>query len=128
MATDSQMSNGVVEGCVLRLLKDDYRYSGEIVALMRANGFTDFSEGTLYPLLLRLEKAGYFDTLRQATNNSPPKKYYKLSAEGRERLKNFENMWLDLVLSVNNIFNTPGSRENSRTDDNNTGETDNNEA
>ena len=127
MATDSQMSKGVLEGCILRLLKDDYRYSGEIVALMRANGFTDFSEGTLYPLLLRLEKAGYFDTLRQATNNSPPKKYYKLSAAGRERLENFESMWRDLVLSVNNILNTSGRREDSRTDDNDTGGTDSDE-
>ncbi len=127
MTTDSQMSKGVLEGCVMRLLKDDYRYSGEIVALMRANGFGDFSEGTLYPLLLRLEKAGYFDTLRQATNNSPPKKYYKLSAAGRERLENFESMWRDLVLSVNNILNTSGRREDSRTDDNDTGGTDSDE-
>ncbi len=104
MAFDSQLGKGVLEGCILKLLEGCFRYSGEIVTLMRECGFADFSEGTLYPMLLRLEKAGCFVTEKRATSNSPPKKYYKLSATGLERLKTFENMWNELVGSVEKVF------------------------
>ena len=106
MALDSQLGKGVLEGCILKLLERSYRYSGEVVALMRKCGFEDFSEGTLYPMLLRLEKAGCFDTEKRSTNNSPPKKYYKLSQTGLEILKSFENMWGEVVEAVEKVFGT----------------------
>ena len=83
MGTDTQLNKGVLEGCVLKLLERDFLFSGEIVGKMRASGFSDFSEGTLYPLLLRLEKDGCFEVKRVPSPNSPPKKYYKLSVAGR---------------------------------------------
>ncbi len=106
MSLDPQLGKGVLEGCILKLLEKNYRYSGEIVALMRECGFTDFSEGTLYPMLLRIEKAGCFETEKRSTNNSPPKKYYKLSEKGLEKLKNFENMWFETLKNVENVFNS----------------------
>ena len=103
MGTDAQLSKGILEGCVLRLLKKDFRFSGEIVSAMREAGF-DFSEGTLYPMLLRLEKDGLFDVKREASPNGPPKKYYKLSVRGLERLREFEDSWKEMSHNVNNIF------------------------
>src|SRR5699024_9448844 len=52
MGTDAQLNKGVLEGCVLKLLEGDFLFSAEIVERMRGRGFSDFSEGTLYPMLL----------------------------------------------------------------------------
>ena len=103
MGTDAQLSKGILEGCVLRLLKDDFRFSTEIVVAMRKAGF-DFSEGTLYPMLLRLEKDGCFIIRRETSPNGPPKKYYKLAPHGVERLNDFESAWKEISGNVNNIF------------------------
>jgi len=104
MGIDSQLVKGVLEGCVLKLLENDFLYSNEIVLLMRKNGFTDFSEGTLYPMLLRLEKEGCFLIMKKPTTNSPPKKFYKLSEFGLQKLNRFEEMWNETLNNVNNIF------------------------
>lgn len=108
MTIDTQLSKGVLEGCVLRLLEGRYRYSGEIVSLMRGCGFTYFSEGTLYPMLLRLEKAGCFTVIKKSTSNSPPKKYYKLSEGGLKKLRAFEEDWGNICAAMQNIFAVDG--------------------
>ena len=104
MGTDTQLNKGVLEGCVLRLLKNQFRYSSEIVFLMRANGFGDFSEGTLYPMLLRLERENCFIVEKRASENSPPKKYYRLSDKGLQKLNEFVEMWQNTSSGVNKIL------------------------
>lgn len=104
MGTDTQLNKGVLEGCVLKLLERDFLFSGEIVGKMRASGFSDFSEGTLYPLLLRLEKDDCFEVKRVPSPNSPPKKYYKLSVAGRKRLNIFFRQWQDISTRIDTIF------------------------
>ena len=107
MGTDAQLNKGVLEGCVLRLLKGQKLFSGEIVEKMRGCGFTDFSEGTLYPMLLRLERDGCFEISRTPSLNSPPKKYYTLSAKGRQKLAAFEEQWRELSQNIRNVFSQP---------------------
>lgn len=104
MTSNTQLNKGVLEGCVMKLVKTEYLCPSEIVEAMRTAGFTEFSEGTLYPMLLRMEKEGCFETMRQITRNSPPKKYYKLSENGRERLKHFYLMWTATAQNVAKIF------------------------
>lgn len=105
MTSDTQLSKGILEGCVLRLVKTKYLCPAEIVDAMRTAGFAEFSEGTLYPMLLRLEKEGCFETKRQATRNSPPKKFYRLSESGRARLEQFYRLWSATAQNVAKIFN-----------------------
>ena len=75
-----------------------------IVEKMRASGFSDFSEGTLYPMLLRLEREGCFEVRRVPSPNSPPKKYYTLSAAGKMKLALFEEQWNNLTRNIANVF------------------------
>ena len=110
MGTDTQLNKGVLEGCVLKLLERDFLFSAEIVERMRQCGFSDFSEGTLYPMLLRLEKEGCFEIKRVPSPNGPPKKYYKLSAAGRQKLSLFEEQWNGLARNIANLFS---KKENS---------------
>ena len=58
MTSDTQLNKGILEGCVMKLVKTAYRCPAEIVDAMRTAGFAEFSEGTLYPMLLRREKEG----------------------------------------------------------------------
>lgn len=104
MGIDAQLNKGVLEGCVLRLLEQDLLFSAEIVGKMRASGFADFSEGTLYPMLLRLEKEGCFEIKRVPSPNGPPKKYYTLSAAGKMKLALFEEQWNNLTRNIANVF------------------------
>ena len=54
----SQMLKGTLEGCILKVISQKETYGYEISENLRTYGFTDISEGTIYPLLLRLEKNG----------------------------------------------------------------------
>lgn len=105
MTSDTQLNKGILEGCVMKLVKTEYRCPAEIVDAMRTAGFAEFSEGTLYPMLLRLEKEGCFETKRQATRNSPPKKFYTLSENGKTRLEQFYRLWSATAQNVAKIFN-----------------------
>ena len=104
MGTDAQLNKGVLEGCVLKLLEGDFLFSAEIVERMRGCGFSDFSEGTLYPMLLRLEREGCFIVARKPSPNGPPKKYYKLSETGKQKLDTFFAQWQELSQSIANVF------------------------
>ena len=60
-------------------------------------------EGTLYPLLTRLKNAGLLSYRWEESQQGPPRKYYELTYEGREYLKELDNSWEELVESVNMI-------------------------
>ena len=87
----------------MKLLEKEYLYSGDIVKKMRECGFP-FSEGTLCPMLARLDKEGCFDSIKKTSANSPPRKYYKLSAKGLEKLKNFTEVWQETVACVEKVY------------------------
>ncbi len=103
MRTDTQLYKGILEGCVLKLLETEYLYSGDIVKRMRECGFP-FSEGTLCPMLARLDKEGLFDSIKKMSANSPPRKYYKLSEKGLERLRSFTEGWRETVICVKKVY------------------------
>lgn len=104
MGIDTQLNKGVLEGCVLWLLQKQPLFSGEIVERMRKCGFSDFSEGTLYPMLLRLEREGCFLITRVPNSCGPPKKYYTLSGKGKKRLELFIGQWQELMRCIGNLF------------------------
>ncbi|NLP23757.1 MAG: PadR family transcriptional regulator [Syntrophomonadaceae bacterium] len=100
----TQMLKGILEGCVLQIVKDKARYSQEIVELLKQKGFTNVSEGTLFPMLLRLDKDGLFDTEKVSTSIGPNRKYYILNEKGEIQLNQFITAWNDLKLKVDNIL------------------------
>jgi PadR family transcriptional regulator PadR len=73
------MLKGILEGCVLKILSKKRCYSQEMVQMLKAYGFDNISEGTIFPMLLRLEKGGLFQTEKVGTNLGPSRKYYSLS-------------------------------------------------
>ena len=101
-----QLRRGVLEFCVMALLREDERYAFELVrTLGEADGLVT-SEGTLYPLLGRLRREGVVETTWRESPTGPPRRYYRLTPTGRERLAAFTTEWARFRASVDTILET----------------------
>jgi PadR family transcriptional regulator PadR len=100
----SQLRRGVLEFCVLALLRDGERYSYELVrALGDADGLVT-TEGTLYPLLGRLRREGVVDTSWRESPSGPPRRYYRLTPDGQAALSSFVVEWARFRDSVDALL------------------------
>src|SRR5690625_7578885 len=83
----TQMLKGILEGCLLAIIKNKEVYGYELAEKLESYGFRDFSEGTIYPLLMRMQKQELLrSTLRKSTSR-PRRKYYTLASQGEHALK-----------------------------------------
>lgn len=99
-AAQAQMRKGVLELCILSILSQGDAYPTEIIDKLK---FTKLVvvEGTLYPLLTRLKNTGLLAYRWEESNSGPPRKYYKLTEEGENYLKELQISWQELVEAVN---------------------------
>ncbi|MBN1500558.1 MAG: PadR family transcriptional regulator [Spirochaetes bacterium] len=97
-----QFKKGVLELCVLTLLQNDDRYGYELVSRISQN--IEISEGTIYPLLRRLQKDGNVTTYLRESNEGPPRKYYKLTESGKKMCSELTDEWFGFVKKVNIIL------------------------
>ena len=97
--TKAQMRKGVLEYCILSILKNGEAYPSEIIDKLKA-GKLIVVEGTLYPLLTRLKNAGLLSYRWEESKSGPPRKYYQLTEIGSVFLKELETTWNDLVKAV----------------------------
>ena len=86
MENNAQLLKGVLEYCVLKLIAQEPTYGYEIVMHLKQVGFSDLSESTLYPLLLRLEQQGKVTVERRPSPKGPSRKYYIVTEEGQQAL------------------------------------------
>lgn len=100
----SQFLRGTLEGCILKIINDYEVYGYEIAERLKKYGLDNVSEGTIYPLLLRLEKNGFVDSVKKESALGPKRKYYNLSNLGKKELKNFYDNWEELRDSIDSIF------------------------
>ena len=89
----TEMLKGTLEGIVLAILSTRAAYGYEITAWLRAQGFSDIAEGTVYALLVRVEQRGLVDVEKIPSEKGPPRKVYSLNARGRESLDEFWRNW-----------------------------------
>ena len=87
------MLKGVLEGCVLQMISGGSTYGYEIASSLRTFGFTDVVEGTVYTILLRLEKNELVDIEKRPSAVGPPRKFYSLNDAGRAELAAFWARW-----------------------------------
>lgn len=96
----AQMRKGVLELCVLSVLKNGDAYPSQIIEALRETKLV-VVEGTLYPLLTRLKNTGLLAYRWEESTSGPPRKYYRLTPEGMKYLEDLQTAWHDLVLTVN---------------------------
>ncbi|MBV8719206.1 MAG: PadR family transcriptional regulator [Chloroflexi bacterium] len=102
----AQARRGVIELCVLQLIAQRARYGYELsTALAQLGKPLAATEGTLYPLLRRLQREGVVEATWQESRDGPPRKYYHLSAAGRRLLQAQGAEWEELTQAVANLRN-----------------------
>lgn len=100
--TRAQMRKGTLEYSVLLAISQKPMYSSDILAtLKKANMIV--VEGTLYPLLSRMRRNGLLDHEWQESESGPPRKYYTLTEEGKEAVKELSTTWNTLVKSIQSL-------------------------
>ncbi len=97
--TQSQMRKGVLEFCILSIIKQGEVYPSDIVEKMKAANL-HILEGTLYPLLTRLKNAGYLNYRWVESSSGPPRKYFLLTEKGLEFYGELERTWNELADAV----------------------------
>ncbi|MDD2518884.1 MAG: PadR family transcriptional regulator [Bacilli bacterium] len=97
-----QFKKGVLELIVLVSVNKKDMYGYELI--VEVSKIVDINEGTIYPLLKRLTNEKYFDTYLTESNEGPPRKYYKITNLGRERMEELVNHWSVFSESVNNFI------------------------
>lgn len=99
---DTQIKKGLLDLCVLSFLIDKDMYGYEIVQSISKS--IEVSEGTIYPILRRLNKEGYFETYIVESNEGPARKYYRITALGIEFYKKQLNSWEKLKNGMDSIL------------------------
>lgn len=100
--TKAQMRKGILEFCILSILKDGEAYTSDILeALKEAKMIV--VEGTIYPLLTRLKNAGLLSYRWEESTSGPPRKYYELTKKGKEFLVELNQTWSELQQAVNKV-------------------------
>ena len=100
--TKAQMRKGVLEFCILSVLKDKEAYTSEILETLK-NVKLLVVEGTIYPLLTRLKNDGLLNYRWEESLSGPPRKYYALTEIGQTFLKELNGTWTELSDAVNLI-------------------------
>ncbi len=98
----SQMKKGILEYCILSIIRRGEAYPSDIALELREAGMPIF-EGTLYPLLTRLKNAAYLEYRWVESVNGPPRKYFTLSESGQDFYQQLKTTWEDMSASVNKI-------------------------
>lgn len=100
----SQLMRGTLEGCILKVISAKTTYGYEILEFLKEKGFSEIAEGTLYPLLLRLEKQGSIESKLLPSPLGPKRKYFTITEKGLDYLHEFERSWKQLSRNVSEIM------------------------
>ena len=103
--TQSQMRKGILEFCILSIIRRGEAYPSDIVEEMRAANL-HILEGTLYPLLTRLKNAEMLTYRWVESNSGPPRKYFSLTEKGEAFYKELQQTWQELANGVNALTET----------------------
>ena len=110
---DAQLLKGILEGCVLAIISNGETYGYDILSVLEKHGFTEIHEGTLYPVLVRLEKKNDIVCRIGKSPFGPKRKYYSITEEGRKDLEQFISSYFMLTNCVNNIILSTKPEEES---------------
>lgn len=106
----AQLRRGVLEYCVMALLRERERYAFDLVRDLAGVRGLAIGEGTIYPMLSRLRRDGLVETTWQESPSGPPRRYYRLSAAGRSALREFRREWSTFRAAVDHLIERGATR------------------
>lgn len=98
------MLKGIIDGCILAIIQEKEVYGYELAEKLEQYGFDSFSEGTIYPLLMRMQKEELVTSTLKKSTAGPKRKYYSLTKKGEGELQQFMNRWDKLQRTVNSVL------------------------
>ncbi|AOA02475.1 PadR family transcriptional regulator [Carnobacterium maltaromaticum] len=99
----TEMLKGILEGLVLEIISHKETYGYEITKTLNELGFTDIVEGTVYTILLRIEKMGFVTVEKKPSEKGPARKFYSLNEKGQEELASFWQRWAFISEKMSSI-------------------------
>lgn len=100
----SQMRKGLLEYCILTIISRGEAYASDILDTLREANLL-VVEGTVYPLLTRMKNEGMLTYRWQESTGGPPRKYYALTSEGEELIRQLDAEWKAINDSINQVIN-----------------------
>ncbi|MBE6753092.1 MAG: PadR family transcriptional regulator [Ruminococcaceae bacterium] len=97
-----QFKKGVLELCVLSLLKQEDQYGYDVASRLAQN--IDIADGSIYLVLRRLKQDDYVSSYLEEASGGPPRKYYVITRKGERFLEELKTDWRELVNNVNSII------------------------
>ena len=113
---ERELKRGSLELIVLHLLNGREAYGYEIVSELtsRTNGSLEVTDGTLYPVLYRLERAGLVAVRWETPVRGVPRKYYRLTDEGRRELTTLRREWMSFARTMGELLGEEGGTDDNR--------------
>jgi len=105
---NAQFKKGIIELCVMSLLVEEDLYGYAIINTL--SRYIDVSENTIYPILRRLTKEGYFETYLQESKEGAPRKYYSMTKKGFHHYLELRDEWDTFIGGVYQIINLGGKK------------------
>ena len=107
----TQLKKGTLDMCVLAVLARGDSYAYELVSTLAET--MEISEGTIYPLMRRLQAEAWVSAYLVESSSGPPRKYYSLTGTGRRSLLEMEEEWRSFVDEVNGVLLQPATKTNT---------------
>ncbi len=98
------MLKGILEGCLLAIIVRGETYGYEMIEKLESFGFDMVSEGSIYPVLLRMQKEKLVNTVMKPSPTGPNRKYYSITEAGIEELAEYQKRWNELSKAVHSLF------------------------
>jgi PadR family transcriptional regulator, regulatory protein PadR len=116
-ARSTRLLRGILDACLLALVVERDRYGYELASELHDAGLPIVKEGSIYPLLSRLERRGLLDSYRTPAAGGPPRRYYRITPAGRQELAAARALWGGFAMGVDAVFSRADSAEEARSDD-----------
>lgn len=113
MSVRTQLLKGVLDGCVLSVIEKEVVYGYVLSQKLQQAGLKDVSEGTIYPVLLRLQKNGFIRGELRPSDSGPNRKYYEITAEGKQALQEIRAEWEAIAEPITNLLGGMGDDTNN---------------
>lgn len=114
MFDKAQLLKGLLEGCILKIISQGETYGYEITSVLNKVGLNDLNEGSVYPVLIRLEKKGLVDSEKKDSPLGPSRKYFRITQEGELYLESFKQLWGEISSAVDKTLKGGAWNELSR--------------
>lgn len=103
-ARGTMLLRGILDACLLALIAERERYGYELGVALEQAGLPIVKQGSIYPLLARLEGRGHLESYRTPSAGGPPRRYYRITPEGRHELAGACEVWREVAAGVDGVI------------------------